>query len=111
MLDEATTMLKVAKHDHIVNFQGISFFEDPYKLDGEKAYLLLEFCSNGSIDSYLQHNSKDFKMKMEHGNYEEVVVWCDQVADAMDFMVKNNVIHVSTLTFIDILLECSKQFK
>ena len=83
-------MIRVPKHDHIVNFQGIS-------VDGEKVYLLLEFCSFGAIDSFLKRHSENFRIKMEHGNYKDVVSWCVQVADAMEFMVKNNIIHVSTL--------------
>ena len=90
MLEEAKAMIRVAKHDHIVNFLGIS-------MDGEKVYVLLEFCSFGSIDSFLEKNSENFRMKMECGNYKEVVSWFVQVADAMDFLVKNNIIHVSTI--------------
>ena len=90
MLEEAKAMIRVAKHDHIVNFLGIS-------VDGEKVYVLLEFCSFGSIDSFLEKNSENFRMKMECGNYKEVVSWFVQVADAMDFLVKNNIIHVSTI--------------
>ena len=90
MLEEAKAMIRVAKHDHIVNFLGIS-------MDGEKVYVLLEFCSFGSIDSFLEKNSENFRTKMECGNYKEVVSWFVQVADAMDFLVKNNIIHVSTL--------------
>ena len=89
MLEEAKAMIRVPKHDHIVNFLGIS-------VDGEKVYVLLEFCSFGAIDSFLQKNSETFRMKMERGNYKEVVSWCVQVADAMEFLVKNNIIHVST---------------
>ena len=89
MLEEAKAMIRVAKHDHIVNFQGIS-------MDGEKVYVLLEFCSFGAIDGFLEKNSENFRMKMERGNYKEVVSWCHQVADAMEFLVKNNIIHVST---------------
>jgi serine/threonine protein kinase len=90
MLEEAKAMIRVAKHDNIVNFLGIS-------MDGEKVYILQEFCSLGSIDSFLEKNSENFRMKMECGNYKEVVSWFVQVADAMDFLVKNNIIHVSTL--------------
>ena len=88
MLEEAKAMIRVTKHDHIVNFQGIS-------MDGDKVYVLLEFCSFGAIDSYLKSNSENFRMKLEHGNFKEVVSWCVQVADAMDFLVKNDIIHVS----------------
>ena len=88
MLEEAKAMIRVSKHDHIVNFQGIS-------MDGDKVYVLLEFCSFGSIDSFLEKNSENFRMKMECGNYKEVVSWSVQVTDAMDFLAKNNIIHVS----------------
>ena len=89
MLEEAKAMIRVATHDHIVNFQGIS-------MDGEKVYLLLEFCSFGAINSFLQKHSENFRTKMEHGDFQQVVSWCVQVADAMEFLVKNNIIHVST---------------
>ena len=90
MLEEAKAMIRVPKHDHIVNFQGVS-------MDGEKVYLLLEFCSFGAIDNFLQKNKANFRAKLEHENYKEVVSWCYQVADAMEFLVKNNIIHVSLL--------------
>ena len=90
MLEEAKAMIRVAKHDHIVNFQGIS-------MDGEKVYVLLEFCSFGAIDSFLRSHNENFRMKMEGGNFKEVVSWCVQVADAMEFLVKNDIIHVSAL--------------
>ena len=88
MLEEAKAMIRVAKHDHIVNFQGIS-------MDGDKVYVLLEFCSFGAIDKFLKSHSENFRMKLEHGNFKEVVSWCVQVADAMAFLVKNDIIHVS----------------
>ena len=94
MFEEAKAMIRVAKHDHIVNFQGIS-------MDGDKVYLLLEYCSFGAIDSFLQSHSKNFRTKMEHGDFKEVVSWCVQVADAMEFLVENDIIHVSTLMWLE----------
>ena len=90
MLDEAEAMISVTNHDHIVNIKGISINE-------KKVYMLLDFCSFGAIDSFLKRHSENFRIKMEHGNYKDVVSWCVQVADAMEFMVKNNIIYVSTL--------------
>ena len=90
MIEEAKAMIRVTNHDHIVNFYGIS-------MNGENVYILLEFCSFGSIDSFLEKNSENFRLKMEHGNYKDVVSWCVQVADAMEFLVKNDIIHVSSL--------------
>ena len=68
-------------------------------MDGEKVYLLLEFCSFGAIDDFLQKHSANFRAKLEHGDNKEVVSWCYQVADAMEFLVKNDIIHVSALLF------------
>ena len=87
MLEEAKAMMWVAKHDHIVNFQGVSMQEN-------KVYVLLEFCSFGSIDRFLRTHEENFRAKMECGSYKEVVKWCFQVANAMEFMVENNIIHV-----------------
>ena len=88
MLEEAKAMMWVAKHDHIVNFQGVSMQEN-------KVYVLLEFCSFGSIDRFLRTHEENFRTKMECGSYKEVVKWCYQVANAMDFMVENNIIHLN----------------
>ena len=90
MLEEAKTMIRVPNHDHIVNFKGIS-------LDVEKCYVLLEFCSFGAINSFLRANSANFRTKLANGDCKEVALWCYQVADAMEFLVKNNIIHVSLL--------------
>ena len=42
MLDEAKAMIRVSRHDHIVNFQGICVAND-------SVYLLLEDCTLGKI--------------------------------------------------------------
>ena len=92
MIEEAKSMILVANHDHIVNFHGIS-------MNGENVYILLEFCSFGSVDKFLRRHSENFRMKMDHGNYKDVVSWCLQVADAMEFLAKpeSYIIHVSHL--------------
>ena len=47
LLEEAKAMIRVSKHDHIVNLQGIC--------DGnDSVYLLLEFCALGPIDDFLK---------------------------------------------------------
>ena len=88
MLDEAMAMIRVSKHDHIVNFQGVCVQDD-------SVYLLLEFCSKGPIDGYLQNNAKEISTKLENQNYQELIQWCAQVADGMGFLVTKNIIHVS----------------
>ena len=92
MLEEAKAMIKVPTHEHIVNFHGISMHEN-------QVYVLLEFCSMGSLDKYLRKHKENLTVKLEHGDYEEVVNWCVQVADAMEFLAKpeNNIIHVRVL--------------
>ena len=88
MLEEAKGMIRVAKHDHIVNFQGIS-------MNANRVYVLLEFCSFGTIESFLQNHSDHYRAALENGVYNGVVGWCIEVADAMEFLVENNIIHVS----------------
>ena len=80
-------MIRVSQHDHIVNFQGISVQEN-------QVYLLLEYCSFGPIDTYLQNYSEHYTFKLEHGSFKEIINWCIQVAKALEFLVKNNIIHV-----------------
>ena len=75
--------VRVSKHDHIVNIQGVCEYE-------ESVFLLLEFCALGSIDDFLRKNSNS-----GYYNTEELIKWCFQVADGMEFLAKKNVIHVS----------------
>ena len=93
MLDEAKAMIKVSKHDHIVNIQGISVNESC-------VYLLLEFCSNGAIEDYLQKNQKEFTKKLRDNTSREIICWSKQVADAMGFLAKKDIIHVSIVEFV-----------
>ena len=87
MVEEAKAMIRVPKHDHIVNFQGIS-------IQGNQVYILLEFCSFGTIESFLQSNEENFRDKLENRSFQEAVSWLYQVGDAMEFLVENNIIHV-----------------
>ena len=88
MLDEAMAMIRVSKHDHIVNFQGVC-------VQNDSVYLLLEYCAKGPIDNYLRKNAKEIKSKIDNQNYPKLIQWCSQVADAMEFLVTKNIIHVS----------------
>ena len=87
MIEEAKAMIRVPKHDHIVNFQGIS-------MQGNRVYVLLEFCSFGTMDSFLQANEDNYRDKLENKSFKEFISWFYQVADAMEFLVENNIIHV-----------------
>ena len=89
MLEEAKAMIKVSKHDHIVNFQGICLHNDA-------VYLLLELCAQGPIDNFLHRNANKMENKLVNHNYEELIQWCAQVADGMAFLAKKNIIHVSS---------------
>ena len=96
MLDEAKVMMKVAKHNHIVNFQGVS-------INNDQVYMLLEFCSSGSIEEFLKSNNKKYTDKLLGHDYIELVDWCGQVADAMKFMVENSIIHVRKKNYLPTL--------
>ena len=88
MLEEAKSMIKVSKHDHIVNFQGVC-------VENDTVYLLLEFCSLGPMDKYLQFHTRQIIYKLENNDFEESIQWCAQVADGMEFLSSKNIIHVS----------------
>ena len=81
-------MIKVSKHDHIVNFQGVC-------VENDTVYLLLELCSLGPMDEYLQVHTKEIIFKLENNEFEELIQWCAQVADGMEFLSSKNIIHVS----------------
>ena len=87
MLDEAKAMLRVSQHNHIVNFQGISINE-------KQVYLLAEYCAFGPIDTFLYKYLDCYTLKLESGDYSEILKWCIQVAEALEFLVENNIIHV-----------------
>ena len=84
MLEEAKAMIRVSKHDHIVNIQGLCQHND-------SVYLLLEFCALGAIDDFLRKQSK-----LGTHNIQDMTQWCRQVADGMEFLADKNIIHVST---------------
>ena len=88
MLDEAKTMIRVSKHDHIVNFQGVCVHND-------LVYLLLEFCSLGRIDNFLQKYAKQMESKLANQDFTDLVQWGADIADGMEFLVSENIIHVS----------------
>ena len=90
MLDEAKTMIRVSKHDHIVNFQGVCVHND-------LVYLLLEFCSLGRIDNFLQKYAKQMESKLANQDFTDLVQWGADIADGMEFLVSENIIHVSQI--------------
>ena len=88
MLEEAKSMIKVSKHDHIVNFQGVC-------VENDSVYLLLEFCSLGPIENFFQLHRTEMISKLENNDSKELIQWCSQVADGMEFLASKNIIHVS----------------
>lgn len=90
MLEEAKAMIRVTKHEHIVNFQGIC-------IDGDRVYLLLEFCSNGSIQSYMWKKNEQFLEELKEQKFSTLLRWCVEVAKGMDFLASEHIIHVSKI--------------
>ena len=82
----------MSKHDHIVNIQGVCEHDD-------SVYLLFEFCALGSIDEFLRQNSNT-----GYYDIDKLTTWCVQVADGMDFLTKENIIHVRFLKYVLIYL-------
>ena len=92
LFEEAKAMIRVSKHDHIVNLQGICDSND-------SVYLLLEFCALGPIDDFLKGHALEINSKLStNGGYENLIHWCIEVADGMEFLSKKNIIHVSPLS-------------
>ena len=87
MLEEAKAMIRVSKHDHIVNIQGVCEHND-------SVYLLLEFCSLGPIDDFLR---KQHSTLNNQTSIKDLIHWSSQVADGMGFLADKNIIHVSSL--------------
>ena len=85
LLEEARAMIRVSKHDHIVNIQGICHHNDSF-------YLLLEFCALGAIDDFLRK-----QLKLGNHKIQDITQWCKQVADGMGFLADKNIIHVSNV--------------
>ena len=84
MLEEAKAMIRVSKHDHIVNIQGICEHE-------HSVYLLLEFCSLGPIDNFLRKQNSTLNNQTSN---KDLIHWCSQVAGGMEFLADKNIIHV-----------------
>ena len=89
-------MIRVSKHDHIVNFQG-------FCLKNENAYLLLEFCAHGPIQKFLQNHILELRAKLRHNENEEFIQWCAQVADGMEYLASKNIIHVNKVIVTSVL--------
>ena len=90
-IHEAKTMARVIRHDHIVNLQGIT-------CNGNHIYLLLEFCANKSVHSYLKefHHVYVQRAKEAH-DYHFIMRSCVQVASGMMFLAENGIKHVRKL--------------
>ena len=88
MLHEARAMIRVSKHENIVNLQGISVKKN-------SIYLLLEFCAFGPMDTFLKNHETEYKNLMKENNFDPLIKWCRDISDGMKFLVENEVIHVS----------------
>ena len=85
MLHEAKAMMRVPKHSHVVNFLGIGQHNDYMHF-----CLLMEYCSNGQLKSYLSNNYTQLVDRIDR-----LFHWSEHIANAMDFLVQNDIIHVS----------------
>ena len=64
-------------------------------MNEDSVYLLLEYCTNGPVDQYLQKHERQFRNKFLDHTYDEMLKWSIQISDAMEFLAQNNIIHVS----------------
>ena len=64
-------------------------------MNDDSVYLLLEYCTNGPVDQYLQKHERQFRNKFLDHTYDEMLKWSIQISEAMGFLAQNNIIHVS----------------
>ena len=85
----AKTMARVKRNEFIVNLQGISFAN-------KQVYLLLEFCSNKSLQMYLNEHYEEYNQKAKDNmDYRFLMKCCSQVASGMIFLADSKIKHVS----------------
>ena len=93
ILHEARTIALVQgfrqKSPYILNLRGHGIH-----YIGSHMYLLLEYCPNGDLDTFLK-KTPQIKEIARTGDYGYPMRWCRQVAKAMDFLLLFRVKHVS----------------
>ena len=86
MLHEAKSMARLSKHKHIVNLQGICLHQN-------ETYLILEFCSLGSVESYLQKHYGHYSQCLKDRDYYFMLKCCLEVIEGMQFLVAKGITH------------------
>ena len=79
-VSEGRTLQKF-DHKNIVKFIGIAIDEKP-------VYIVMELVNGGCLHSYLQKNSS-----IERLSTAEKLKLCEDCAEGMEYLEKNNVIH------------------
>ncbi|CAG7827750.1 unnamed protein product [Allacma fusca] len=125
LLDELKIMIYLGQHDHVVNLKGActQFLEEG------RAYVMVEFCPFGSLESFLRKNRKNFCRQMFSGDYanscsptgdvkvnvqyfsgQTLSSWSHQIALGMQYLEEKKVIH-GDLAIRNILLTSIDQVK
>ena len=79
-------MARIARHDNIVNLQGIAEWED-------QVLLIMEFCALGSVESFLKKNANHYIECLKNRDYDFFLSCCSQVVDGMIFLVDKGIMH------------------
>ncbi|XP_035702625.1 uncharacterized protein LOC110853096 [Folsomia candida] len=107
LLAEIKINMFVGKHPHIVEFLGFCIAE----VHRGKVSIILELCENGSLLKYVRDHAKQFEEggnlrvvnapedggpnyeNMECFSRKQLVTWCKEIAEGMDFLANNKVLH------------------
>ncbi|CAG7724005.1 unnamed protein product [Allacma fusca] len=108
LLDELKIMIYLGKHDYIVELKGAC----TQFLHEGRAYVLVEFCSLGSIESFLRNNRYNFCDDSHAGDYangcgvrrgsvtvaqqfnrKDLIQWSVQILQGMQYLEEKKVIH------------------
>lgn len=89
--NEIEILKKLKKSKHVVRFYD--FFEDEKKI-----YVVLEFCSNGTLEQCILNREKNQRDSSEEGSipyidHEKVWDIFSQMIKGMEFIHQNNIIH------------------
>jgi len=111
LIDEAKSMNAVGKYnENIVNLQGVCF-DKPDGRNLRNFYILLEYCVNGDLKSFLSKHESEFKLSLalwndningstsskpvDGNNYdtEQLIIWSFQIASGMEFLSTRAIYH------------------
>ncbi|KAF0495982.1 calmodulin-dependent protein kinase [Gigaspora margarita] len=86
IVNELENMLSLKHHRNIIEFYGITKFEDPMGGDTIKYALVLEYADSGTLSDYLRKNATKIEWELKFQ-------FAIQLVDAVKWLHDSNIIH------------------